>query len=206
MRHSLTAEKFGVRLRPVAMADAAFIVWLRNLDYVKGRVGDSAPDVASQEAWLAAYFKREGDYYFIVETLGGIPVGTFGVYGISGTSAEQGRWVMRREVPVALPSVLVGFDLAFEKLGLSELRGTTVASNSPVLSINRKCGFRQVRVDQAGQVIGGKAVDMVHYVLTIEDWSKAREGLVRLARVAEVQIKDWEHTQLQSQAAQKAQL
>jgi hypothetical protein len=48
MRHSLHAEGFGVHLHPVQMTDAAFIVWLRNQDYVKGRIGDSAPDAASQ--------------------------------------------------------------------------------------------------------------------------------------------------------------
>ncbi len=31
MQHTLHAEGFGVRLRPVRMEDAAFIVWLRNL-------------------------------------------------------------------------------------------------------------------------------------------------------------------------------
>src|SRR5208283_4596557 len=66
MRRSLHAEGFGVRLRPVQITDAPFIVWLRNQDYVKGRVGDSAPDAASQEKWLETYFEREGDYYFVV--------------------------------------------------------------------------------------------------------------------------------------------
>lgn len=178
------------------MEDAPFIVWLRNLDYVKGRVGDSAPDAASQEAWLTAYFKREGDYYFIVETPGGIPLGTFGIYNITETSAEPGRWIMRREVPAAVPSVMVGFNLAFEKLGLSELQGTTVASNQPVLSLNRKFGFRLVGVEPAAQVIDGKAVDLARFVLTAKDWSESRERLVPLARVAEIQVRDWEKAQL----------
>ena len=196
MEHALQAEGFGVRLRPVRMEDAPFIVWLRNLDYVKGTVGDSAPDAASQKAWLTAYFKREGDYYFIVETPGEIPLGTFGIYNIAGASAEPGRWIMRREVPAAVPSVMVGFDLAFEKLGLSELRGTTVASNRPVLSLNRKFGYRLVGVEPAAQVIGGKAVDLARFVLTAEDWSKSRERLVPLARLAATQIQEWEQAQL----------
>ena len=54
-----------MRLRPVRLEDAAFIVWLRNQEHVKGRVGDSATDVAGQEAWLKKYFTRAGDYYFI---------------------------------------------------------------------------------------------------------------------------------------------
>ncbi len=62
MRHAIQAEGFGVRLRPVRMEDAAFIVWLRNLDHVKGKVGDSALDAVTQKAWLEAYFDRPGDY------------------------------------------------------------------------------------------------------------------------------------------------
>ena len=42
MRHNIHLEGFNLRLRPVRIEDAAFIVWLRNLDYVKGNVGDSA--------------------------------------------------------------------------------------------------------------------------------------------------------------------
>ena len=58
------------------MEDAAFIVWLRNSEHAKGNIGDSAVDVASQKAWLSAYFMREGDYYFIIETSGAMPVFT----------------------------------------------------------------------------------------------------------------------------------
>ena len=98
MRHSLHAEGFGVRLRPVEMQDAAFIVWLRNQHYVKGWVGDSASDDAGQMKWLAAYDKREGDYYFILETLDGIPLGTNGLYDVvSGKNAEWGRYIVRPE-------------------------------------------------------------------------------------------------------------
>ena len=50
------------------MEDAAFIVQLRNQDHAKGKLGDSAATVSAQEQWLANYFEREGDYYFIAET------------------------------------------------------------------------------------------------------------------------------------------
>ena len=36
MEHTLTAEGFGTRLRPVRMDDAAFIVWLRNWNTRRG--------------------------------------------------------------------------------------------------------------------------------------------------------------------------
>src|SRR2546423_2905882 len=148
MTHSVQTEGFGIRLRPVRMEDAPFIVWLRNLEHVKGRIGDSAPDEAAQKAWLEAYFRRPGDYYFIVETIGRIPVGTYGVYDAKGKSAESGRWVIRPEVLAAIPSAILGIDLDFGPLGFTELRVNTVATNQPVLSLNRKFGFREIRIDK----------------------------------------------------------
>jgi RimJ/RimL family protein N-acetyltransferase len=201
MEHTLRAEGFGVRLRPVQMADAAFIVWLRNLDHVKGWVGDSAGDVAGQQAWLKAYFERAGDYYFVVETVAGIAVGTYGLYDVAGVRAESGRWIIRPGVPAAVPSGIALLDAAFNKLCLREVHGATVANNHSVLSINRKFGFRQTRLETGARTIAGKAVDLVHFLMTAEDWPKARERLVPLARLAEIQVREWEQIQLANQNA-----
>jgi RimJ/RimL family protein N-acetyltransferase len=197
MRHTLSAEGLGVRLRPVRTEDAPFIVWLRGLDHVKGRVGDSAVDAAAQEVWLTIYFDRQGDYYFIIETLGGIPVGAYGLYDVASASAESGRWIIRPDVPAAIPSVIQAFDIAFGMLGLSELRARTVSTNHSVLSLNRKFGFRQTRVEPAAQVIGGQPVDLVNFVLEAKDWPKVREGLLPLAGLAARQIQEWEQAQRQ---------
>lgn len=198
MRHTVHAEGFGIRLRPVTAEDAAFIVWLRNLDYVKGRVGDSAPDIAGQQAWLEKYFAREGDYYFIIETPRGMPVGTYGIYGVNGGSGESGRWIVRPGVPAAVPSGMVLLDTAFGTLLLHEVHGSTVATNQSVLSVNRKFGFRQTGITPAAQVIGGKAVDLVNFSMLADEWPKARERLMPLARVAEAQVLEWERANDQS--------
>lgn len=195
MHHTLQAEGYGVRLRPVKMEDAAFIVWVRNLAHAKGRLGDSATDAFSQEKWLQQYFERPGDYYFIIETQGGISVGAYGLYGHTGDSAESGRWVIRPEVAAAIPSSILAFDLAFGTLALRELRVSTVSTNQPVLSLNRKFGFRQIGVDKEAQVIGGKPVDLVHFLLNGTDWPTVRTGLLPLARVAERQVIEWEQGQ-----------
>ena len=198
MRHTLHAEGFGVRLRPVRMEDAAFIVWLRNLEHVKGRVGDSAMDVATQESWLRAYFDRQGDYYFIIETNGGTGVGAYGLYDVAGASAESGRWIIRPDVPAAVPSAIQAFEIAFRQLELRELRAKTVSTNRSVLSLNRKFGFRQTRVEPAAQVIGGQTVDLVNFLLEAKDWPQIREGLLPLARLAEGQVQEWEQAQRQT--------
>jgi RimJ/RimL family protein N-acetyltransferase len=195
MRHTLQTEGFGIRIRPVRMDDAAFIVWLRNLDHARGKVGDSATDTSSQEAWLKTYFEREGDYYFILETLGGIPVGTHGIYDLRGGSAEMGRFIVRPDVMAAVPTSVLSYALAFEKMGLTELRATAVASNRKLHSFVRKSGFRQVGLQPAAQIIGGVAVDILHFILTLADWPQTQERLTPLARLAETQVREWEAAQ-----------
>jgi RimJ/RimL family protein N-acetyltransferase len=185
------AEGFGVRLRPVRMEDAAFIVWLRNLDHVKGKLGDSATKVAHQEAWLKEYFAREGDCYFITETLSGISVGTHGLYEPSNGSAEAGRLIMRPGVPAAVATSLITFDLAFGEMGLVELRGTSVSTNVKVHSYVAKFGFRTVRVETAAKVVAGQPVDIIHFAMTAAEWQKNRPGVLPIARYAEGQIRDW---------------
>jgi RimJ/RimL family protein N-acetyltransferase len=196
MKHAVKAEGFGVRLRPVRFEDAPFIVWLRNLEHVRGRLGDSAADASTQEAWLEAYFDRAGDYYFIIETVtSGLAVGAYGIYDLAGNSAESGRWVIRPDVPAAIPCAVLAFDVAFSVLRLTEVRVNTVSTNRSVLSLNRKFGFRQIGISTAAQLIGGKPVDLVHFVLDAKDWPKVREGVLPLARLAEKQVREWEQAQ-----------
>ena len=185
-------EGFGVRLRPVGVEDAAFIVWLRNQEFVIGKLGDSATDVASQEAWLRNHFQRKNDYYFIVETLSGISLGTNGLYDIVGTVGETGRYLVRPDVPAAIPSSILAFDLAFGRLGLREVLARCVATNHTIHSLNRKFGFHQTEVVSGSQFIGGKPVDMVHFALKAEEWPKSRARLVPLAEYAETRIRAWE--------------
>lgn len=195
MQHSLRAEGFGIRLRPVRMEDAAFIVWLRNLDHVRGRVGDTAASAASQQAWLEKYFTREGDYYFVAETLGGIPVGTHGIYDLADGSAEKGRQAVRPEVMAGVATAILATDIAFAQLGLKEVRSNTVSTNANVISLHRKSGFKQVGLLRAHQIIDGHPVDLVQFLLLPEDWAKARERQLPLAQLAGEQILAWEKTQ-----------
>jgi len=196
MQHSWKAEGFGVRIRPVRLDDAAFIVWLRSLEHTKGKLGDSAASVADQEAWLRTYFAREDDFYFIVETLGGLPAGTHGLYNVSGGNGEAGRLIIRPEVPAAVPTSLITFDLAYEEMGLKELRGTSVSTNEKVHSYVRKFGFRQTGIESAARVIHGQPADIVHFAMTAEEWSQNRAGVLPIARYAEKQIRAWEKGQL----------
>jgi RimJ/RimL family protein N-acetyltransferase len=203
MRHSLTTQGYGVRLRPVRLDDARFIVWLRNLDHVKGRVGDSATNVAGQERWLNSYFEREGDYYFIVETFNETPLGTNSVYNLQETCAEYGRLAIRPGVKAGTIASLLLYDFFFGHMGITQLQSMCVASNLAIHAFLRKHGFRQAKVECASQVIGGEAVDMIQFVLTAEDWLNARETRIPAAQRVELANRQWEEVYRQSRAACK---
>ncbi|MEI6560776.1 MAG: GNAT family protein [Verrucomicrobiota bacterium] len=193
MHHSITLENFGVRLRPVRLTDAAFIVWLRNLDHAKGRIGDSAQDIASQEQWLQTYFARDGDYYFLVETSGGIPLGTYGLYKTKSDEWESGRWIIRPGVPAAIPSIALGFEAAFDCLGISKLKAYTVSSNQRVLTLNGKLGFKPTGCMQT-QRIEGASVQLLEFELHLSDWLEIRELILPLARLAGKNVCSWEQS------------
>ena len=183
-------------MRPVRMEDAAFIVWLRGLEHVRGKVGDSALSVENQEAWLKTYFEREHDYYFLVETLGGIPLGTHGLYGLVNDSLEAGRLIIRPGPPAAVPTSLITFDLAFNQMGLKALRGTSVSTNVKVHSYVAKFGFRQVRVEAGATLIAGQPTDIVHFEMTVEEWAINRPKVLPMAEYAARSILAWEKAQV----------
>ena len=192
MKHCLVAEGFGIRHRPVCLGDAPFLVWLRNREHAKGKLGDSAMDTPSQENWLNEYFKREGDYYFIIETTCGIPVGAIGYYNMTEDSSEIGRWVIWPAVPAAVPSLPPIIDLGFQRLGLRELRAKVVSDNRRAINLYYKIGFKATKVEPSAQIIDGKKVDLLHIVLEENAWIEARKKLTPIAAMLEVQIRKWE--------------
>lgn len=189
MNHDLSAERFGVRLRPVRLDDAEFIVRLRNSPRALGNVGDSAADLPGQTAWLQRYFDRANDYYFIVETAADRrPVGTIGVYGIEGATGEWGRWIVVPEVPAGPASAWLALHAGFELLGLDTLLGGVVESNKSVISFHQRIGNPAVGWSPTSRIIGGQPVRLLQYRATRADWPGISEKLSRFARIAEAHL------------------
>jgi RimJ/RimL family protein N-acetyltransferase len=194
MRHSIVIEDFGIRLRPVRLGDAPFIVWVRNLDHAKGNIGDSATDIPTQENWLRKQLACDGDYYFLIESSRGIPVGTYGIYDVENGEGESGRWIVRPQVAAAIPSIVLAFEIAFHRLRLDTLRAHTVSTNHRVISLNRKLGFREVKKHPGSQVIDGQSVDLIQFELKAQEWTKIRESIIPMAQLAKENIRNWEQS------------
>jgi RimJ/RimL family protein N-acetyltransferase len=184
MNHSLTISGYNTRLRPVRLADAEFILHLRTMPHALGTVGDTVPEVAEQRQWIESYLERPNDYYFIVESLQGQSWGTIGIYNFKGTSAEWGRWIIIPEIMAALPSAIMIHQLAFDVLGLTELRGEVVSDNTKVLSFHRRFGSQKVGVAPHSRMIQGKWADMVQFTMSCAQWPFIYKNLHPLAEVA----------------------
>lgn len=224
MQHSLQAEGFGVRIRPVRLEDAAFIVWLRSLD-TNSQLGDSVGSLADQKAWLRAYFVRPDDFYFIVETLGGVPVGTHSIYDVSGRTVEAGP--LGHSSGLSLFSGLnlfsgsaaitprVRLSGGSGEVGRSIIR-TEVSAAVPASLVTFDLAFGEMGLKELRgtclstndkiashfrtlgfrEVIAGQPTDFLHFATTAAEWSHNRERVFPIASYAEKQIRDWDKEQL----------
>lgn len=186
MRHDLTLSGFRFRLRPVAPGDAAFILGLRTDPELGRYLHATSPRLEDQEAWIAAYEARDGDYYFVVEDLkSGSPVGTIGVYDVGAEAAgtaEWGRWLIARGSVAAVESALLIYRMAFEQLGLDSVYCRTVADNAKVVSFHDSSGARRAGVLKDHVVLAGDAHDSIEHRVARELWDAMRPKLEALAR------------------------
>lgn len=185
MKQAITVERFGIRLRPVALTDAAFIYSIRRMPELSRYIGEIGDDYVAHQAWLAAHLDREDDYYFVIERLNGEPVGTIAVYDISEGEGHWGRWIILPTVPAAPASVWLTFHVAFERLGLSSIYSNTVQDNGRVVSFHERCGLEQVRIDQGALKIRGQAYNMVIHRASRQDWPRIQQRLEKAARMTQ---------------------
>lgn len=184
MRHDLCLDGEAFRLRPVGDDDAAFIVWLRRNPALSRYLHATDAGLDRQLQWLAAYYDRPGDYYFVVETCRGAErEGLVAIYDQSadGTRAEWGRWILREGSLAAPESAALVYRCAFDRLGLSEVYCRTVRDNAAVVSFHDSCGIRRRLVLPGHFELDGTRHDAVEHLVDRADWARFGPSLQRLA-------------------------
>ena len=173
VRHEIVEEGFGFRLRPIGIADAAFVVRLRG-DRERNRFMHSIElDVRAQEAWIAAYLDRPDDYYWVIERVhDGRLEGTVGLYDLDRAlrTAEGGRWVLVPGSRAAAASALLVFRVVFDRLGLDRLFMRTIAANTASLSIHDKMGHPRTAFLPGHYEIDGRRHDVIEHTVSRERW------------------------------------
>ncbi|MEX2415488.1 MAG: GNAT family protein [Paenibacillaceae bacterium] len=184
MSHAITVERFGIRLRPVALDDADFIHKLRRSPELSKYIGEIDPRLSVHRSWLEQYLQSDNDYYFCIELLSGKPAGTISIYNINNGRGNWGRWIISPSVPAAAASVWLILHVAFDILGLSEVYSNTVIDNASVVSFHDSCGFVRTGIERNGLTIRGVSYDMVIHSATRDHWPSIQSKLEKPAALA----------------------
>lgn len=186
MRHDLVIEGYGYRLRPVGDQDAALVVALRSNPELNRYLHASSASIDDQLAWLAQYYQRAGDYYFVLErTDNGQAEGVIAVYDIDAASAsgEWGRWILQPGSMAAVESARLIYQCAFEQLQMQAVYCRTVAENAKVVSFHDSCGISTRRTLPAHFTLGGKAYDAVEHRVSAAEWPELNQRLSKLSQM-----------------------
>lgn len=185
MRHNIILEGFVFRLRPVCDKDAGFIVNLRS-DLELNRFLHATPiSLDSQLDWLASYYVRPGDWYFVLERrCDGTPEGLISIYDLDPRqrNAEWGRWVLRKGSIGTVESVWLIYRCAFERLELREVYCRTVALNQSVVSFHDSCGIAERSLLLNHFNLNGRSLDAVEHRVKVVAWNALAPRLEHLAQ------------------------
>ena len=188
MRHGHQIEGDAFRLRPIEDRDAEFILELRASGERARYLNAVSPSLEAQLKWLEAYYRRENDYYFVIERNNDQRrEGLIALYDVDPEAgeAEWGRWIISPASMSALESVILIMDFAFARLDLKRVYSFTLSDNTPVNSFHESCGFRKVLVQPDRFMIAGEPRDAVKHECVASDWSTLRQDLrVRSERIA----------------------
>lgn len=184
MRHEIVLEGPAHRLRPVTDADADFIVRLRN-DAQRARfLHAGATTRAQQLQWLSEYYRRAGDYYFVIERCSdAAPQGLIALYDLDPqrNDALWGRWIVLPGSLCAVESVWLIHRVAFEVLRLDSDYSLTVADNASVLSFHDSCGG-MIKTRRPGYFrLHGRECDAIEHRLLRSAWPEIDSRLGRQA-------------------------
>ncbi|EHC5633084.1 GNAT family N-acetyltransferase [Campylobacter coli] len=138
MKKNITQDGLNYRLRMVNINDADFIIYIRTEDLERNRyIHPISCDIQKQKEWIKQYLKKDNDYYFIIENkINGKPEGLISIYNIEHSKAEWGRWILQKGSLASFESVLLIFEVAFQKLNLNEIYCRTIADNKPVVEFH----------------------------------------------------------------------
>lgn len=129
-----------VNLRSVLTSDSEFILKLRLDENLNKYINKVDNDLEKQILWIKNQQKAENDYYFLIESIEGNPLGTISLYNIQNSEGEFGRWVSIGNSVQNLESVIILHDFGFYELGLDLIYSETVRENKKVLNFHKRFG------------------------------------------------------------------
>ena len=180
MQHDIIVEGKHYRLRPVTSEDAAFMVQLRTDPQRSALIHTTSPRIADQQEYLKSYFKRPGDYYFILERKETQEAeGAVAIYDLDSAKrcAEWGRWVLVPGSKGAFESAILVYRAAFDVLGLDMVYCRTAIENAQVVLFHKALGLATHEKLPAHFNFGGVFYDAIEQRMTKDTWQENRAAL-----------------------------
>ncbi len=164
-----------VTLRSAVESDAEFTYQIRQDPERAKYLHPVEGGVEAQRNWILEQQKREGDYFFVVESKEGKPLGTISLYNISGERGEGGRTLINGGVMQIAESHILLNDWAFTKMKLKQINTSVLIENKQVVSFNKRFGA----VEQYRKWNEELGCEEIYFRTIAEDYYKKREKIVK---------------------------
>lgn len=133
-------EGMTVNMRSV-MPDDAETTYAMRMDQEKVRyMHKISGTVEDQRNYIINQNKKLGDYLFLVVDKSDKPIGMRSIYDVNENSAESGRTIGYGNAFQNMEALLLGFDFAFNTLGVSTVLMDAAADNTSVRGIQQQLG------------------------------------------------------------------
>jgi RimJ/RimL family protein N-acetyltransferase len=154
-----------VVLRPLRVEDAERTFRWRQADRAS-LINRGARTVEEQAAWIAS--RPRSEYNFVIEVPGRGPVGMVSLVGIDPVHrhAEPGRFLIGepevvRGIPAAVEAMMLVYELAFDRLGMTRVHGTVAADNTLMIKWQKYLGMKEEGRLRSHYFLAGKFQDAV---------------------------------------------
>ena len=166
-----------VRLRSVEESDAASTLAMRLNTSVNQYLTKIDNNVETQREFIKNQRTIEGDYLFIAEDMLGRPIGMRRVYHVSkngetcftGSLIGLGNAVQNTEI------ALLGYDFAFQILGVKRIILEVVANNINVINSQKRYGAIEIRREKSDEF-----GEFIYQELTLDNYLAHRSDIYLL--------------------------
>lgn len=164
-----------VYLKSADIEDAEFTLSLRQNPLLTQYLPKLDISMEQQKAWISSQREKDGDYFFVVRTLEGTPIGTVSIYDLQGDTSESGRLALIGDSFQNIEASLLLFRFAFDIVGLKKVTGYIVDGNKRADRFNKQfgCVTGSPEYDEKGELIR-------RTLITNESFHQAEERLQRL--------------------------
>lgn len=167
-----------VKMRAIEETDAEITYNMRN-NAEKSKFLNSPPgSIQEQREYIIKQRNTPGDYYFVIEDFNENIIGMKAFYGYCQEKkiVESGRFMGFGNQIQHIEALVIGFDFAFDILGVNKVIMTVIERNQSMYSLQKRMGAKET-----GRIYMPEfGCDSIHSELTRDSYLPARKKAEKL--------------------------